>query len=199
MDFTKNYCIIESNGYELRCHRNGNLYEINPNINKILFTTEIIPNNNQIDGNEEQLNDLKQNTSDLDLWHQRLGHANIKVVQDMVKHKLINLTDDKNDNIDCEGCIYGKQHKEKFKKTYNQIKTKEILELIHSDVVGPMEDSTFLGCKYFVIFIDDYSHMIFGFLMKQKSEVTCKFRQFKALVENQTGRHIKTFRSDNGT
>jgi transposase InsO family protein len=34
--------------------------------------------------------------------------------------------------------------------------------------------------------------------MRTKNEVLSQFQEFKALVENQTGREIKTLRSDNG-
>lgn len=34
--------------------------------------------------------------------------------------------------------------------------------------------------------------------MKNKDKVSNRFKEFKALVDNQTGRKIKTLRSDNG-
>jgi hypothetical protein len=36
------------------------------------------------------------------------------------------------------------------------------------------------------------------YFMKTKDEVFSRFQEFKALVENQTGRKIKVLRSDNG-
>jgi transposase InsO family protein len=63
---------------------------------------------------------------------------------------------------------------------------------------GPMSQVSFGGARYLVIFIDDYSRMTFGYLMKAKSEVFSKFQIFKAKVEKQTGKSIKILRSDNG-
>ena len=56
------------------------------------------------------------------------------------------------------------------------------------------------GCLYYIIFIDDYSRRTWIYFLKQKesTEVLSKFKEFKALVENQSGQKIKTLRSDNG-
>jgi len=54
------------------------------------------------------------------------------------------------------------------------------------------------GCLYYLIFIDDYSRKTWIFPLKTKGEVFSKFREFKAQVENLSGRKIKTLRSDNG-
>ena len=51
---------------------------------------------------------------------------------------------------------------------------------------------------YYVLFIDDFSRKAWIYVMKAKSETFCKFQEFKALVENQTSRHIHSLRSDNG-
>ena len=55
------------------------------------------------------------------------------------------------------------------------------------------------GAKYFLLFIDDFSRKVFVYILQNKTEVTAFFAQFKALVENQTGRKIKCLRTDNGT
>jgi transposase InsO family protein len=50
----------------------------------------------------------------------------------------------------------------------------------------------------YVTFIDDHSRKTWIYFMKTKDEVFSWFQEFKALVENQTCRKIKTLRSDNG-
>jgi hypothetical protein len=53
----------------------------------------------------------------------------------------------------CIACFKGKQTRLRFKSTSNS-RRKELLELIHSDVCGPMRES--IGrAKYFVTFLDD--------------------------------------------
>lgn len=56
------------------------------------------------------------------------------------------------------------------------------------------------GCLYYIIFVDDYSRRTWIYFLKQKesSEFLSKFKEFKALVENQLGKKIKVLRSDNG-
>jgi transposase InsO family protein len=73
-----------------------------------------------------------------------------------------------------------------------------VLDLIHTDVCGPMSRVSLGGCEYYVTFIDDHSRKTWIYFLKTKSEVFKRFQEFKALVENQTGRKIKVLRSDNG-
>ena len=49
-------------------------------------------------------------------------------------------------------------------------------------------------------FIDDYSRKtwIYSLKSKESDEVLDRFREFRALVENQSGKKIKVLRSDNG-
>ena len=72
------------------------------------------------------------------------------------------------------------------------------LELIHSDVCGPMPSIALSGYEYYVTFIDDYLRKTWIYLFNNKSEVFGKFKEFKALIENQSEKRIKTLRFDNG-
>jgi hypothetical protein len=56
------------------------------------------------------------------------------------------------------------------------------LELVVSDVWGPTLDSIG-GKKYYVSFIDDFSKFTWIYLLKFKSEVFQKLREFQSLVE----------------
>jgi transposase InsO family protein len=74
----------------------------------------------------------------------------------------------------------------------------DLLELVHSDLVGPMEVSSVSGMKYILIFVDDCSRKIFVYYLKNKSDVVSKFKDFKAFAKNQTGKSLKVLRTDNG-
>ena len=74
----------------------------------------------------------------------------------------------------------------------------ETLELIHSDVCGPMSVTARGGFSYFITFIDDYSRYGYVYLMRYKSEAFEKFKDFKAEVEKQLSKSIKSLRSDRG-
>jgi transposase InsO family protein len=95
----------------------------------------------------------------------------------------------------CKGCALGKNVKKSFSSSNNR--SKEIQDLIHSDVCGPMLVKSLRGSLYYVIFIDDYSRKTWLYLLKTKDEVFSKFQEFKAEIEN-TNKKIKTLRTDNG-
>jgi transposase InsO family protein len=97
----------------------------------------------------------------------------------------------------CEGCVFGKQHRDNFEigKAWRAAKP---LELIHTNVCGPMKNASISGNKYFLTFIDDYSKMCWLYFMRFKSEVFNIFKKFKAMVELQSGYQIKKIRSDRG-
>ena len=97
----------------------------------------------------------------------------------------------------CEPCVKGKQHRKPF-QSLREIRSTRKLQCIHSDVCGPMPTESLGGKKYFVSFIDDYTRHCSIYLMRNKSEVPDKFKEFEALVCNQTGLTIGTLRSDNG-
>ena len=75
-------------------------------------------------------------------------------------------------------------------------RAQDLLELIHSDVCGPMSIQARSGYKYFITFTDDYFRFGYVYLMKRKSKAFEKFKEFKAEVENQLGKCIKAIRSD---
>ena len=90
----------------------------------------------------------------------------------------------------CQDCLYGKQTVKPFPNKATR-QAQKVLELVHSDVCGPFPMQALNGEKYFVSFIDNFSHMIWIFGLHQKSDVFQTFKRFKALAEKQTGRCIK--------
>ena len=97
----------------------------------------------------------------------------------------------------CEGCILGKQHRENF-PSGKSIREKAPFEIIHSDLCGPMQKTSVSGSNYMLTFIDDFTRKVWAYFLKYKSEVFQKFFHFKALVEKQSGFHIKFLRTDRG-
>ena len=72
-----------------------------------------------------------------------------------------------------------------------------LLDLIYTDVWGPSPVASVGGARYYVTFIDDFSRKLWVYFLKHKSEVFQKFKDWKAMVENQKGRKVKVLRSDN--
>jgi transposase InsO family protein len=131
-----------------------------------------------------------------ELWHRILAHINYKALP-YVSKAVTGLPELKVDHEGvCNGCAQGKNIKNHFPK--RDSKAKGVLELIHSNVCGPIPSSSISGYEYYVSFIDDYSHKTWVYLLKSKDEVFSKFKEFKALIENLSERKIKILRSDNG-
>ena len=61
-----------------------------------------------------------------------------------------------------------------------------------------MSHKALSGVEYFITFIDNHSRKTWIYFLKTKDEVFDRFKEFKALVENSTGKKIKILRSDNG-
>ena len=72
------------------------------------------------------------------------------------------------------------------------------MELVHTNVCGPMNISSTRGNKYFLTFIDDFSWKTWIYLLKSKDEVFHCFKIFKAVFERQSDKLIKMVRSDGG-
>lgn len=59
-----------------------------------------------------------------------------------------------------------------------------MLEVIFSDIVGPLQTTTLGGARYFVTFIVEYLRKVFVYSNKYKSEALEKFTEYKNRVEN---------------
>ncbi|KAL0387812.1 UNVERIFIED_CONTAM: Retrovirus-related Pol polyprotein from transposon TNT 1-94 [Sesamum radiatum] len=132
------------------------------------------------------------------LWHRRLGHFNFQGLKILHQKKMMtDLPQIQAIEGACEACLQGKQHKKPF-PSGTSWRAKAVLELIHTDVCGPMRTPSHEQNRYFILFIDDYSRMTWVYFMREKSEVFKVFKKFKNLVEKQSGRSIKVLRSDRG-
>ena len=111
----------------------------------------------------------------------------------MVKNGSLDLREEETLPV-CESCLEGKMTSRPYNAKGNR--PIEPLELVHTDVCGPMNISARGGYEYFVTFTDDYSRFGYVYLMHHKSETYGKFREFKTECEKQLGKSLKTLRSD---
>ena len=131
------------------------------------------------------------------LWHHRLGHIGEKGLKTLKNKNLVEGLEDCNLDFEfCEHCIYGKQHRVSFYSSPH--KSSSLLDYIHLNLFGRVDVPSLSKSRYYVSFIDDYSRRAFVYFLKSKLEVFSGFKEFKNLVENQTGRKIKCLRIDNG-
>jgi transposase InsO family protein len=98
----------------------------------------------------------------------------------------------------CEACLEGKQHRQPSHKPAT--KANGPLELIHSDLCGPIDPTSYGGANYYLLFIDDCTMMTHIYPLKTKTskEVLMRFKEYRAEVENQKDKGIKRLRTDGG-
>ena len=99
----------------------------------------------------------------------------------------------KNDHIECAACALGKQHRNEFPNHEEKRKT-QLVELIHTDVCGPMQTRSLGGAWYFLIFVDDKSSFTWAYFIRRKSDVFEYFKEFRIKIEKKTGKYIKILR-----
>ena len=140
---------------------------------------------------------VKSNSADL--WHKRLGHLGKQQMKEIASKELMKgVRISKDDELSfCESCVEGKMHRQPF-ESVGEIRSTRKLQCVHSDVCGPMPTESLGKKKYFVSFIDDYSRCCRVYFMRHKSEVFEKFKEFEALVTNESDLSIGTLRTDNG-
>jgi transposase InsO family protein len=145
---------------------------------------------------EEVATTSNSKMSSFRLWHFRFGHLNFESLLKLKSQDLVKgLPTFKKENSKCESCILGKKKRESFPTSSWQ--ATKYLELIHSDICGPMEYS-FGGCRYFVLFIDDHTRMTWVYFLKSNSEAFEKFLNFQHVVENETREKVASLRTNIG-
>lgn len=133
----------------------------------------------------------------MELWHRRMGHMNDDHLVKLRNNLATGIQfSGSSCNKVCVSCLKGKQARQPFSS--KGTRASGMLDLVHSDLCGPMEVNSFSGARYFYTFIDDFSRKVFVYFLKNKELAEMVFQHFKAFVENQTGKLIKILRSDNG-
>ena len=93
--------------------------------------------------------------------------------------------------------IWQATSQQKFQLHYARMHL-DILDLIHTNVCGLMPTPSINSNKYFVTFIDDSTNYCVISFIKQKSQVLEKFQNFVKMMENQTGKCVRTVHCDQG-
>ncbi|CAJ2652499.1 unnamed protein product [Trifolium pratense] len=142
---------------------------------------------------------LQVNVEDkVSLWHLCFGHLHHTGLKRLAEKNMVHgLLDMDYEGKFCEECVLSKQTRTSFQKKA-EYQAKHILELIHTDICGPITPESFSGKRYFITFIDDFSRKTWVYFLKEKSEEFEVFKKFKVMVEKPTDRHIKAVRSDRG-
>ena len=72
------------------------------------------------------------------------------------------------------------------------------MELMHTNICGPMQTRSLGGAYYFLLFTNDCTRFSWVYFIRKKSHTFQFFRKSKNMVEKQIGKFIKILRSDQG-
>src|SRR4051812_48224230 len=138
---------------------------------------------------------LKLSDNSTYMWHCRLGHIRVKRMKKLHSDGLLDSLDFESLER-CEACLMGKMTKTPFSGMMER--ATDLLEIIHTDVCGPMSVASRGGYRYVLTFTDDLCRYGYIYFMKHKSETFEKFKEFQSEVENQHNKKIKFLLSDRG-
>ncbi|GJZ85448.1 ribonuclease H-like domain-containing protein [Tanacetum coccineum] len=156
----------------LRCDSSGDLYPVTkPSTSPIAFLS-----------------------TSASTWHQRLGHPGDQVLRSLVSSRFISCNKEKSSHI-CHACQLGKHVKLPFHSSDSIVE--HCFDIIHSDLwTSPIISSS--GFKYYVLFLDHFSHFLWIYPLRSKSDMFDKFLHFRNYVKNQFKCEIKSFQCDHG-
>src|SRR5215216_1298616 len=199
MNIVSGSCLMRS-GYSFKSENNGcsiymnEIFYGHASMMNGLFLLDLDNNVTHIHNVDAKRINLNDNIS-VYMWHCRLGHIGVKRMKNLHLDGLLESLDFESFGT-CEPCLMGKMTRTSFSGSMER--ATDLLEIIHSDVCGPMSVSAQSGYRYFVTFTDDLSRYGYIYLMKHKFETFEKFKEFQNEVENHRNRKIKFLRSDRG-
>jgi len=134
---------------------------------------------------------------DVMLWHKRLGHASLSLLNKLVsKDLIVGLPSIKyNDGKVCDAYAKGKQVRNSF-KLKNCVSTTRPLEMLHMDLCGPMRVTSRGGKRYVLVIVDDYSRFTWTLFLASKDETFEKFLIFLKRAEKRVEHSLICLRSD---
>ena len=144
---------------------------------------------------EATISMLKLNTHDL--WHQRLGHANSRVIKALPAHVIGGPATGAASPPTglCEKCEKGKSKRLPFPHLKSRAET--TLALVHSNL-DKMSAASINRYKWTATYLNDHTRYGMMFFLKHKDEQFDAFKTYKAWAECQTGWKLKTIHTDRG-
>ena len=127
-------------------------------------------------------------------WHARLGHIKKDKMTRLTRKGLLSPLVNVILPV-CEPCLAGKACRKLFGKAR---RANEPLELVHSDICGPMSVKARHGASYFLTFINNHLRYGHVYLIAHSYKALDYFKRYLAEVENQLSKSLKTLRTDRG-
>ena len=93
-----------------------------------------------------------------DVWHKRYGHLGVSSLQKLANKNLV-------DGFDFNLCLMANSTEASLTPVA------EVLDLVHSDVCGKMNEKSLGGAEYFLTFIDDKTRYVWVYCLQRKDQV----------------------------
>ncbi|CAI7910862.1 unnamed protein product [Closterium sp. NIES-54] len=138
--------------------------------------------------------------ADWEMWHERLCHVNIPMLQKLVKDgclKGLEVKGGAKEIGNCPTCLETKFTKFPFSSSTGPAKAP--LALVHMDVVGPTRALSLSGSRYFLTIVDDHTRAVWVYPLKTKGEVAAAvLKEWMPRAQRESGHKVKVIRTDNG-
>ena len=141
----------------------------------------------------------RSSSNKAEMWHRKLGHISNEQLKKLMRLSIgVSLTAEDLEQVEkvCKICQEAKQTRTKFGDM--RTRANRPLQLIHTDVCGPITPSTWDGKRYFITFLDDYTHHTITYLIKNKYEVPDIMMEHVKLIETKWNMKVEKIKCDNG-
>lgn len=125
-------------------------------------------------------------------WHKLLAHRNLRAIKSQPDLKITKC----HCNPNCESCIKGKLPHTPYPKV--AFKKENVLDVVVSDICGPIPVESHGKSKYFVTFIDAKSNFTVVKLLRSKSDCKTATIEFIESLKTSLKSKPRIFRSDRG-
>jgi hypothetical protein len=125
-------------------------------------------------------------------WHRHLGHPDPVALYSLSRSSFIQCTSTKHDF--CHACQLGKHTRLPF--CSSSYRVEHPFDLIHLDLWTSLVVSV-SGSRYYLVILDDFTHYLWTFSLKLKSNTFTTLSNFFVYVSTQLGRTVKAIQCDN--
>jgi hypothetical protein len=126
-------------------------------------------------------------------WHRRLGHPGPDALSSLSRSSFISCTSTTYDF--CHACQLSKHTRLPFSSSSSC--AEKAFDLLYLDLwTSPIISVS--GLKYYLVILDDFTHYLWTFLLKQKSDTFTTLSNFFSYVTTQFSCTVKAIQRDNG-
>ncbi|CAI7845862.1 unnamed protein product [Closterium sp. NIES-54] len=134
-----------------------------------------------------------------DLWHARMAHVGIDVIERTAAHgsvKGLDLEKGGKSGIPCVSCVGGKITRHTFPSVGEE--EDELLGVVHADLCGPFREAAKDGSRYFLVLKDRKTRYVWAYPLAQKSDALAAFQKWLLMAERQCKTTVQALRTDRG-